>query len=363
LAFAHQARGVLLRKSKPIEAERSLRTAINILRGLLRAQPTSSALRSNLNMVYLALANHHIQQDQVLQASRVLEAALAVLLEHRDESMDSLLSSTYANLGLLMFKTGRTAEAGRCWRNALPLAEKRANLHPEDEESLHQLGVIYGHLGELAVANDKPDQAKSYHQRTIEVRTALVQNNPAVPRYRRELVQALLDLGKVHRNQNHFQEAVRLFSEGQKTLLSLLQEAQPTPETLILESSLNCHLSLTLLDLDRPNKAMRSAEQAREMAVRAQQAAPDDHWTLHAVAVAAATRGKVLEKAGQFDQAILCYQEAIRDQSLFCARCTHSATGREILDGYRQRLLQLRIAQAWRGWGTGFGKARIPFEQ
>ena len=63
------------------------------------------------------------------------------------------------NIGIVLSATGKPAEALKAHEDALVIARKLADAHPNNAEYAEDLASTHNHLGGLLIATGKPDEA------------------------------------------------------------------------------------------------------------------------------------------------------------------------------------------------------------
>jgi tetratricopeptide (TPR) repeat protein len=281
------------------QAVESYRTAITILREVVRDQPTEASPRRELasalgNLGILqwkaggisealaslgeardlyealtsvedrrALAGVFGKIGNVQAATGRTAEALASFAraEERFKALDSPadragMANTYCNIGVLYQENEQPLEASAAYTMAVELQEALARDHPEVSSYRSDLANTCNNLGTVRRQLGKPAEALSHYQRARELQEALVKAEPDVAAYRVELAMTMNNLGRLHQKTGRPAEALE-YHTWARDLRRALVSANPNDleARSLLGSSFN-NLGLTYMDLGRPVEAV-----------------------------------------------------------------------------------------------------------
>ena len=112
------------------------------------------------------------------------------------------LGSSHNNLGVLLLQMGKPAERRpKCTWAARRLRQKLSDDNPKASTQFRSshVAMTYGNLGYLLRKTGKPAEAEAELRKNLALEQKLVDDNPKVPDYRSEVALALKNLGDVAR--------------------------------------------------------------------------------------------------------------------------------------------------------------------
>lgn len=286
LAATHYRIGLIVEElESPQAALASYNKAREMLETQLKAKPDSKPLRQFLSNTFNALGRAQTRMRELDRAEESFKTARRIRAALADETPDAqerfefdrLLASVDMNLGLLEKQRGELDEAQKSLtaaqtfrlqvlpvkpkdkklrrdlakgdynlanlaldRNDIPVVKQRVREairrfeellaeDPDDLEDRHMLAMCYRLLGDdsaaAAVEDAKSlDVAIDSYSRSRVAMEKLVARNPAVPRYRYELAQLLLNLAQLELQRVHADDAIRVLSQAETLLVELLKE-------------------------------------------------------------------------------------------------------------------------------------------
>ena len=153
-------------------------------------------LAATINNIGILLHN----TGKLAEAGAEYRQALAIRQKLADDNpavteFRSLEASSHNNLGYLLSNTGRPMEAETENRKALEIRQKLVDDNPAVTEFRIRLAVSHNNLGNLLWETGRPIVAVAEHRRALEIRQKLADDNPAVTEFKSDLAQSHNNLG------------------------------------------------------------------------------------------------------------------------------------------------------------------------
>ncbi len=286
LAATHYRIGLIVEElESPAAAMASFEKARDMLVAQLEKKPDSKPLQQFLSNTFNAMgrANSRIGKledaEGFLKQARAIRAALVANTAEPTErfEFDRLLANVDMNLALLDKQRGHFDEAGAAMSAAQEHRTRTLPVRPRDRKLRRDLAKGHFNLANLAVDRNDPDALAKHIPQAIKLFEALlletpddiedrhmlaqchliladleaalvpdgaehlvpavdhylqaraaferlVARNPAVPAYRIELAQLILNLGQLEAQRDRNQEALKLFQEAASMFKALIAE-------------------------------------------------------------------------------------------------------------------------------------------
>jgi serine/threonine protein kinase/tetratricopeptide (TPR) repeat protein len=267
---------------RPADALRSHAQALAVWDALLKAQPAEPCWKTSWanNRMYSGFIHRQMGQlNEALRAYEEAQAMRAQLVQHQpgDLYFEGEYATGHINVGSVLELLDRPAEAVRSYEQARVLFEQLARRN-STEEAFLRFGVAKSCscLANAHAALGKSEEALRLRECAREHLEQLVQANPSVTDYQRELAMTYLDLARLERVSGRWQAAQRA---GQRAhdLWNKLVQANPTVP------SLQEKLATSYADLGRcrhqggqPTAAVGDFEQARRIGAQLVQDHPKE---------------------------------------------------------------------------------------
>jgi tetratricopeptide (TPR) repeat protein len=210
------------------------------------------------------------------------------------------LARSSAALGVVLQELGREEQAETTLLRAVTLWPAQ----PYTDDSARHLANTCRHLGVLSRRVGKVEQARRYLEQALGLLSDPTRASSSAA-WQEELARTWADLGDLHRETGHLQEALAAFSHAQEICQKGLRQ-QPSSE-LWQRALADCEerLALLYLDLNRPTEAEEAARQAVQLLEPLAQA--------HRAELARSydTMGLVNLELGRLDQAEPLFQKAL----------------------------------------------------
>ncbi len=273
LAWSTYLNGNLLsdpRRSDPNfpAAKGSYNDALSLYRRLIEAHPREPDYPIDMAQCYVSLASLAAHGDRdTRQAVRYLEQALGlqkkVVATHPTVTLYLLdLSSTYYNLAYQCSQLPERPEVVRWYRESITIAERLAELDPENVDFQDRLGRAMSNLGyNLFLRGDTEEAAREY-LRAVEIHRRVQEIGSNLPSHLAPLAVALEGLGATRAAQRKPAEALPLF-EAALEVRQKLADANPTvPDHRNDLAGCQTITAMVLLRLGRTPEARAQCERA-----------------------------------------------------------------------------------------------------
>ena len=286
LAATHYRIGLIVEElESPAAAMASYEKARDMLVAQIAKKPNSKPLQQFLSNTFNAMgrANSRIgkleEAERLLKQARTIRAALVANTADPLErfEFDRLLANVDMNLALLDKKRGNFEEAGAAMSAAQEYRTRTQPVRPRDRKLRRDLAKGHFNLANLAVDLNDPDALTKHIQQAIKLFEALlletpddiedrhmlaqchalsadleaalvpdgaehlvaavdhylqaraaylqlISRNPAVPAYRIELAQLILNLGQLEAQRDRNQDALKFFQEAATMFKALIAE-------------------------------------------------------------------------------------------------------------------------------------------
>jgi tetratricopeptide (TPR) repeat protein len=190
----------------------------------------------------------------------------------------------YERLGDLEFDAGRAGAAEGLHRQALRLAEGRAESDPVNPDHQRALATFYQRLGDTACATERVEDAQRFYRRALRLAEDLAESEPTKLAYRRDESVACEKLGDLARDEGRLSEAEELYRQS----LQLTEEvARSEPTNLLYQQDLAESYMLLAdlaLNMERPEEAMELYWQSFDLCQQLTEADPANHLYRHTLA-------------------------------------------------------------------------------
>lgn len=249
--------------------------------------------------------------DAFRQAVRIRQRARAAAQGRRQDEarLSRLVISSQMNLGIVLARSGRAAEALRCQRAAQQSRLELLEDHPGDTDLQRDLALGDYNIGRLALDEGDSEQAALYVERARKRFTQILRTNPAEKEIAFRLAVCWRVLGDLA---DGYEAARRAYLQSLTTLEELLAEAPE--ENRYHEAAAQICLNLGQLEIDAdalPAAATR-LQAAAEILGRLTTHDPTIPAYRRDLGIAQLTLGKVYLALGQTAEAMPCLRVAER---------------------------------------------------
>lgn len=158
-----------------------------------------------------------------------------------DRTLRRDLAKGWYNLANVELDVGDAQAVEKNIRLAIREFESLLDEEPEDLRDRYMLSLSYRLLADLeaALAEVAPaliEEAVDNYSRALAAARRLTARNPAVPVYRAEVAQILLNLGQLEGQRQRFEESFKLIEEAQKLFRTLAEELPERSDYADLEN-------------------------------------------------------------------------------------------------------------------------------
>jgi tetratricopeptide (TPR) repeat protein len=250
LAVSHNNLGLFLAARGDVgRARNEFDAATAIKKRLLDEHPADPVFASQLAESQANLGMLLDQTGDALQAERSLRAAVDVLRPLAESPAQPKYARNLAiasnNLSFVLRKRDQQA-AEQAAREAIGLLEHLVAAHPAQIQYQDDLALCYNNLAALVGRQEGLSEAIDWHSRAIALYERLVRKAPAVVRHRSDLAIGLNNLGVAHCRAGQAAEADKAFARARELLSTL---ADDYPAELVYRSSLAALLNNQALAL------------------------------------------------------------------------------------------------------------------
>ncbi len=296
---------LLWEQGKWSEAEEAYGLALELRRGLLRADPTSMARRRDTQAILANLATVDAEQGRVQPARERYEEALALLdadAPLTTEDVASTVAAIEAQYGVLLLEVGEAEPS----RDQLERARERLErLIPAggDVELEERLATVHENLGLLAWAGS---QAGRSYDEEGESGVAMMRDRELLPVVR---MSHLVRGGG--ENENTLAEAESHLGRAQSVAEGLSGRFPSVPFYRGELARVRNNLGLVLLDLGRIDEAIALLVQSHRVASELHENAPTDWASGRTAAASAANLASLRRATGDTAAAVKLCSEAV----------------------------------------------------
>ena len=267
---------LLLSLDRPADASKSLRKAVATLEGLVAANPGDLESLGALADTYGILARLQAQTydgqfsadafEHLRSAQRALEIREKLAAARpEDENVQYALLTSYNNIGVLFYRSGRWAEGLGLMKKAQRLLEKLVAAHPT--RLLYQQSLV-GQLNNIARTLrvvGHPAEALEASRDALRTAERLVAANPSVDGNRLDLARSHDEIGASYLALDRPAEALRSLESANRISEALFRDH---PEEANYREALDKilgHLASTHRTLDRPDEAVAALLARRKL--------------------------------------------------------------------------------------------------
>ncbi len=280
IAVTYNNLGLLLAaRGEADEARKCHESAVIIQQRLLRENPDNvhfidqlAESRANLGMLLNQLGGY-VEAENSLRAAIDLLSTIPTS-QDRDPKFGRNLAIVYNNLSYVL-RTRDLAEANRASREAIAILEGLTDKSAGHAEFQDDLALCYNNMAALESQSERRDEAIAWHQRAIALQDEMTRKAPGVVRHRSELAASLNNLGVAYCRANRPADADSVFERARALLTTL---AHDYPDQLAYSSSwavLLNNQARALAEAGRHDEALRLYPVAIEAQRKCWQRLPD----------------------------------------------------------------------------------------
>jgi tetratricopeptide (TPR) repeat protein len=222
--FAYRYAVVLQQQGQYTEVEPLYRAALQALRPLVSADPTTYVPAVALALDSLASLYHALQHFP--EAEAVYQEAVTTYRQLAQTQFATYLPEVAAmlhNVGVFYRSTRRFAEAEAAYQEALTIYRQLAQAYPA--ASLPDIATTLTNLGVLYDRTQRLPKAEAAYQEALALRRQLAQTHPKT--YLPKVATTLTNLGALYTEARRFAEAETAFQEA-LTMRRRLAQTNPT---------------------------------------------------------------------------------------------------------------------------------------
>jgi serine/threonine-protein kinase len=184
--------------SSTTETIRLYQQTLSLFDQLVREQPTVSDHRFNAAQVQRKLGALYLDIGQMKEAETAFRTALEMIEPLAQDPAGTprhhqVKAQTLAELGRLYRATNQPAQTKECLSQALTVYAKLIQDQPEVIDFQRELATVHNHLG--VVYHWEPNQALDSFREALKIQERLVREHPKNLSYRNDLANTLYNLG------------------------------------------------------------------------------------------------------------------------------------------------------------------------
>jgi serine/threonine protein kinase/tetratricopeptide (TPR) repeat protein len=267
---------------KLAEGESALYRAIELQEPLHAAEPHNTELAIELLDSLLNLSEMLCWQGRGHDAKPIHERTLALLQPLFDAAPKEprylqRMAHHLGNLGLLRRVSGQGDEAEKFYAQALDLCRRWHEVEPGKPHARHWQSHYLSKLAELREqAGGRTKEAERSFREVIELRKALVDGFPNMPRYHELLASALGDLSRLLRNSGRCADALATAHESVAVAVKAVAQWPKYNEARWALGRNHHRVALTLEKLGKPKDALPEYQAALDQFEKLASEFPDE---------------------------------------------------------------------------------------
>jgi serine/threonine protein kinase len=300
-----------------------LQNAKEFYERFIRERFDAPAVRYDLGLAYLRLAEIHLELGDYPAAVDSSAKAVAILAELARTQPDTAeyqrdLAASYSTLGLIYSDTARWEEANAAYRDALAIAEEQVRANPEATEYQYMLAKTYGASALMYYRSKDFKNAEDRFQQAFDVLNTLVQNYPLDTNYQGLLATTQMYWGQLCDTRGWFEKAETALKAAQSRYAKLVRAPDPSPEDWQSLARCDAMLGRAYRDQAKTERAEAAQQQALEIFEKVAREHPDVLQYAYDVgrcyyelALTADTAGRTDAALARFDKAIAIIEEVV----------------------------------------------------
>ncbi|MEO1278848.1 MAG: protein kinase [Planctomycetota bacterium] len=276
----------------PEAAIDSYERSIELRQRLLAVRPSEEPILA-VARTQLAIAEAMTSTPRADDAAAELELSIATIDGLDSEQAENLRVMVEQRLGTKLINMGRPDEALEHFRLAIEASERLAS--SGDADKLRRLTIGLNGLGLTLVRVGRPEEALPYLDRSMEIRSETLRQNPESTRARRDVALVHHRMGDVRRDLDQVDVAIGHFRAAREILSGIAQADNADARAQFDRSVADEKLANVLLDAGLTEEARTYFANARD--ARQQLAIENPENRLYAMAAAIAVE-RVAHSAG-----------------------------------------------------------------
>lgn len=265
--------GLLQRQNDPTAGER-LKQAVAIQEQLIRESPSFRRTRWELSETLTSLVNHHLDRQEIDQATRVADRAIEVITEIPLSERDArpMIQRILAEANLISARAqlhaDKVDESTRYGHEAVDISRWLVAQAQDMPSSANTLAQSLEFLARLSAQSGENEQATAQYREAINVAQNLVLSYPEIPKYRKKLASLHEQLAIHYRGQERFEAALESQLQATSLLEQLADDYPADSEFQVLRVRSNYRTAAALESIDRPDDAIVAIERAKNLVLQ-----------------------------------------------------------------------------------------------
>jgi tetratricopeptide (TPR) repeat protein len=346
MAGYYQKGNLALRYGDLKEAEAAFVESQKIAKGMVDELPGYIEPYHSLALSYHALGNVKAQKQLVAEAYDAFDRAKQLadfILEDKpgDEDTQLLLINLYRDWGDLAYENRDIPTAHRNYAAGLELILRLVDENADDAEYLFIYATMLDRKARYYPIHADPRKLLEVREEAIDILRRLVDQFPAIAKYRLNLAIAYEKLGDVAFTAENFKGAKEFYGHAMAAMQAL-HAAEPINNLYKKMLAVNYgHLGKTVLALGRPNEALDLYEQEHAWMQTLTRIDPDNQEYALGQILARRHLGDYYARARNWSRSIEHYRSAIQLTRSYMTRHDRTKVGPLLMAAVRVELAEV----------------------
>jgi tetratricopeptide (TPR) repeat protein len=239
------------------------------------------------------------------------DISTALEVESPTDAVRAILARSYANIGVLLWRTRKLAEALDAQGKALAIREKLADANPAATQFQTDLAGSHSNIAILLSQTGKPAEALVAYRKALAIRQKLADANPAITEFQGDLARICFNIGYLLNETGRQAEALEAHKQGLEIRQKL---ADAIPAVTQFQSDLaDSHdaVGRALSQTGKPADALEAYRQALAIRQKLADANPAITEFQGDLASSLNSMGELLRKTGKPAEALMAHRQAL----------------------------------------------------
>jgi eukaryotic-like serine/threonine-protein kinase len=234
----------------------------------------------------------------------------ALEAESPTDAVRAVLAGSHANIGVLLWRTGKLAEALEAQGKALAIRQKLADANPAVAHFQTDLAGSHNNIAIVLSQTGKPEEALVQYRQALAIREKLADANTGVAHFQYDLARIHFNIGYLLWETGKSEEAL---AAHDKALAIRQKLADANPAVIQFQSDLaDCYynIGIQLYDTGKLGEALATHEKARAIRQKLADATLTVTWFQSDLASSHVYIGCVLDRMGMAAEALAEFDKA-----------------------------------------------------